>query len=122
DMRDHLDGSAQIIAAAFFADHLSIYLAGGDVAHAVETHIDKALVMAQVKVGLGAIVQHEHLAVLIWAHGAGVNVDIRVQFLHSHGKTAFFEQTAHGRRSDAFSNRADNTASEENIFGRHVTS
>ena len=35
--------------------------------------------MAEVEVGLGAVVGDEHLAVLIRAHGAGIDVEIRIE-------------------------------------------
>ncbi len=46
NMRDDLDCAAKIIAAPFLADHFGIHLPGGDIAHAVQSNIDKTLVMA----------------------------------------------------------------------------
>jgi hypothetical protein len=40
----------------------------------------KALVMAQVEVGLGPVIGDEHLAVLIRRHGARIHVQIGVEF------------------------------------------
>ncbi len=50
--------------------------------------------MAQVEVGLGAVIQDEDFAVLVGAHRAGVNVDVGVEFLDCDGETAFLEQAA----------------------------
>jgi hypothetical protein len=46
--------------------------------------------VAQIQVGFGAIIQNKHLAVLVGAHGAGIYVNIRVEFLHGNFKTALF--------------------------------
>ena len=100
-MRDHLDGAAQVIAAALFGDDFGVNLAGGDIAQAVEVGVYKALVVAQVQVGLGAIFQHVHFAVLVRAHGAWVHVDVRVELLDRHFQAALFEQPADRRRRDA---------------------
>jgi hypothetical protein len=40
----------------------------------------KALVMAEVEIGFGAIVSDEHLAVLVRRHRSRVDVEIGVQF------------------------------------------
>ena len=116
DMRDDLDGAAQVIAAALFADHLGIDLPGGDVADPVQADVDKALVMTQVQVGLRAIIQHVHLAMLVGAHRAGIDIDIGVQLLDCHGKAALFEQPADGGCGNAFANRANHPTGKENIF------
>ena len=41
--------------------------------------VGEALVVAEVEVGLGAVVGHEDLAVLVRAHRAGIHVDVRVE-------------------------------------------
>ncbi len=46
-----------------------------------ETLVDEALVVAQVEVGLGAVVGDEHLAVLERTHGARIDVQIGVELL-----------------------------------------
>ena len=121
DVRNDLDGAAQVVAAPLLADDLGIDLSGGDVAHPVEADVNEALVMAQIQVGLGAVVQHVHLAVLVRAHGAGVDVDVGVQFLNGHRKAAFLEQAANRRGGHAFAYRTDYATGEENIFGCHFT-
>ncbi len=52
---------------------------GGDVVGLLRRHAGEALVVAEVEVGLGAVVGDEHLAVLIRAHGAGIDVEIGVE-------------------------------------------
>jgi hypothetical protein len=64
DVRDHLHGRAEVVAAALLGDHVLVDAAGGDVVGLRERLVDEALVVAQVQVGLGAVVGDEHLAVL----------------------------------------------------------
>src|SRR5207248_10865936 len=79
DVRDDLDGAAEIVAAAFLLDHRLIDLAGGEVVPAAHLRALEALVVPEVEIRLGAILGHEHFPVLKRAHGARVNVDIRVE-------------------------------------------
>ena len=46
-----------------------------------ERRVREALVVAQVEIGLGAVVGDEDFAVLERAHGAGIDVQIRIEFL-----------------------------------------
>ena len=43
--------------------------------------VGEALVVAEVEVGLGAVLGDEHLAVLVGRHRPGVDVDVRVELL-----------------------------------------
>src|SRR3546814_347774 len=74
DVRDHLNGGAQVVAGALLADHVLVDLAGGDRVLARQPGVDEALVVAKVQVGLGAVVGDVHLAVLERAHRARVDV------------------------------------------------
>ena len=40
--------------------------------------------MAQIQVGFGAVVQDENFAVLIWAHGSGVHINVGVELGDDH--------------------------------------
>ena len=80
NVRDHLHGLAQIIAAALFAQHGFVDLAGREVIDLAHLRRDEALVVAKVEVGFGAVFGHENLAVLKRAHGARIDVDIGIEF------------------------------------------
>ena len=67
DVRDHLDGGAEIVAAPLLGDDVLIDAAGGDVVLPRRRAAGEALVVAEVEVGLGAVVGDEDLAVLIRA-------------------------------------------------------
>jgi hypothetical protein len=64
----------------------------GDVVLLGEGAVDEALVVAQVEVGLRAVVGHEYLAVLERRHGAGVHVDVGVELLHGDAQPALHQQ------------------------------
>jgi hypothetical protein len=64
-VRNHLHGGAEIVAAPLLGDDVLVDAAGGDVVGLARRDAGEALVMAEVEVGLGAVVGHEDLAVLI---------------------------------------------------------
>ena len=82
DVRDHLHGLAEVVAAALGGEHRGVDRAGGGVRVAGEVLVDEPLVVPEVEVGLAAVVGDEHLAVLERVHRAGVDVDVRVELLH----------------------------------------
>ena len=64
DVRNDLDGLAEIIALALVVEHGLINLAAGEVVEAGQLDVGEPLVMAEVEVGLRAVVEHIDLAVL----------------------------------------------------------
>ena len=81
DVRNHLDGFAEVIAAAFARNDLFVNAAGGQVVAPGERGVGETFVMAEIEVGFGAIVGDEYLAVPERADGAGVDVEIGIEFL-----------------------------------------
>ncbi len=81
DVRDHLDGGAEIIAAPLLGENLLIDAAGGDVVLAGRRPPGEALVVAKVEVSLRTVIGDEHFAVLIGAHGPGIDIQIRIKLL-----------------------------------------
>ncbi|MCY1445092.1 hypothetical protein D9M71_615950 [compost metagenome] len=81
-MRNHLDGCTQVVTTALFAQDVFVDTAGGEVVVLGHGRADEPLVVTQVQVGLGAVVCDEHFTVLERAHGARVDVDVRVQLEH----------------------------------------
>ena len=116
DVRDDLHGRAEVFAAALFGEDRPIDLARRDVRVLREVDVDEALVVAEVEVCLGTVVRHEDFAVLVRAHRAGVDVDVRVEFLDCDLDAAALEQTAERGRRDAFAEGRNNTAGNENIL------
>ncbi len=46
--------------------------------------------MPQVEIGFRPVVRDEHFPVLDGVHGSGINIDVRVKFLHGHFIAAGF--------------------------------
>ena len=88
-MWDHLDGAAEEIAASLLADDIRVHLSAGEVAGAAQANVNESFVVTQVKVCFRAVIQNIHFPMLIGRHRPGINVDIRVQFLHCHLEPAF---------------------------------
>src|SRR5690606_17841348 len=82
DVRNDLDGGAQIITPALAAQHVFVDATGGKVIVLGHAGANEPLVVTQVQVGLGAVVGDEHLTVLERAHGARIDVDVRIQLEH----------------------------------------
>lgn len=92
------------------------HLAGGEVVAFLHLGLDEALIVAKVEVGFGAVFGDEHLAMLERAHGARIDVDVRIELEHGHGKTARFQNCCDGCSSNAFTQRGHNPAGHENVL------
>ena len=117
DVRDHLDGAAEVVAAALAPDDRVVDRAGRDVRAARGVDVGEALVVAEVEVGLGAVLGDEHLAVLERAHRARVDVDVRVELLERDRQAAGDEQPADRGRGDALAEGGDDAAGDEDEAG-----
>ena len=120
DVRNHLHGAAQIVAAALLADHAFVDLARREVVALAHLCLDEALVVAQVEVGFGAVFRDEHFAVLERAHGARIDVQIRIQLHHRDLDAAGFENRGEGGGSDAFAKGGDYTTSDKDEFRHRI--
>ena len=81
DVGDDLDRPAEIVAAALLLNDRQIDLAGRPVVVPRRRLVGEPFVVAEVQVGLGAVVGDVDLAVLIGAHRAGVDVDVGIELL-----------------------------------------
>jgi len=79
----HLHAFAVVFQIAFALDHRKINLAGGGIVGRAKILVQKPLIVAHVLVAFGAVVGDKNLAVLDGIHGAGVNIDVGVEF---HGR------------------------------------
>jgi len=77
--------------------------AGGPIVVAGKFGVREALVVAEVEVGLRAVFGDEDFAVLKRAHGAGIDVKVRIAFLKGDFETATFEETTDGGRGNSLS-------------------
>ena len=75
--------------------------------------------MAEVEVGLGAVVGDEDLAVLIGRHGAWVNVEVGVELDDGDAQAARFEEEADGGGGDSLTEGGGDATSDEYELRRH---
>ena len=94
DVRNDLHGGAEIVAAPLALDDVLVDAAGGDVVLLVGRTAGEALVMAEIEIGLGPVVGHEHLAMLVGRHRAGIDIEIGIELLDARAITARLQQRA----------------------------
>jgi hypothetical protein len=117
DVGHDLDRRAEVVAAPLAADHGVVDAAGRDVRGARRVGVGEALVVAEVEVGLGAVLGHEHLAVLVGRHRAGVDVDVGVELLQRDGQAPRYEQATDRGGGDSLAERGDDAAGDEDETG-----
>ena len=120
DVRDDLHGVAQVLAPPLLGDHRRVDLAGGDVRRAAEPGVEEPLVVADVQVGLGAVVGDEDLTVLERVHGAGVDVQVGVELLHLDPQAAHLQQPAQAGRGQTLAEARGDAAGNEEMLGRYL--
>ena len=94
DVRDDLHRPSEVVAAPLFLNDRQVDLAGRPVVVARGHHVGEALVVAEIEIGLRAVVGDIDLTVLVRAHRAGIDVDVRVALLEGHLVATPFEETA----------------------------
>ena len=102
DVRDDLDRAAEVVPAALLGDDRGVDAAGRDVGALGQVLVDEPLVVAQVEVGLGAVVGDEHLAVLVRRHRPRVDVDVGVELEDGDPEAPRLEQAPDAGGGDAF--------------------
>ena len=118
DVRDHLHRLAEILAAPLFFDDRFVDLAGREVVHLPHLGGDEALVMSEVEIGLGAVLGHEHFAVLERRHRAGIDIDVGVQLDEGDFEAARFEDRGERGGGDPLAEGGDHATGNEHVF-RH---
>ena len=86
-----------------------------DVVGFLRRNAGEALVMAEVEVGLGPVVGDEHLAVLIRAHGARIDVQVGVELAKPHSVPARLKKRAERGRCEALTEGGDHAAGDEDV-------
>ena len=79
DVRDHLDGGTEIIAAPLLREDLLVNASRRDVVLAARGASGKPLVVTQVEIGFRAVIGHEYFAMLVGRHRAGVDVEVGIE-------------------------------------------
>ncbi len=116
DMGDDLDGRAEEVPAPLFLDDVPIDLSGRDIVERLEVDVQKPFVVAQVEVDLSPVGEDEDLPVLGGVHGAGIDVQIRVDLHRRYLVAAIFQEATYGGGGDAFPESAHDAAGYNNVL------
>ena len=103
DVRNDLNRRAQIVAPPLLLQDRRIDAAGRHVVGLGRRNAGEPLIVAQVQVGLGAVVGHKDLAVLIRAHRARIDVQIGVELAQADLIAASLQKSAESGGGEAFS-------------------
>ena len=116
DVRNDLHRRAEIFAAPLLVEDVPVDLTGRQIGILVQILVDEALIVAEVKVGFRTVLSHIDLAMLIRAHGAGIDVDIRVKLLRGDLETARLQKPSERRGSDALAKPGYDAACDKNVL------
>lgn len=126
DVRDDLHGAALVFTSTFFSQHALVNLTAGKVVQAGEIGVGEALVVAEVEVGLSAVIEHIHFTMFVRVHGARIDVQIRVKLLHDHLQPPQLQQGAERRSGQTLAQGADDASGDKDVLhglvllgGRH---
>ena len=122
DVRDHLHRLTEVRAVALLGEHRLVDRAGGRVALAVERHVDEALVVPEVEVGLAAVVGDEHLSVLERVHRPGVDVDVGVELLQRDPQAPALQQPPERRCREPLAQARCHSTGHEDVLRQPLAS
>ena len=120
DVWDNLNGSTKIITTALFTQNVGVDAACREVVTTGHFSADETLVVAKIQIGFSAVFSNEHFPVLDWAHGARIDVDVRIQFHHGHIEATGFKNGCEGGCGNAFTQRGYDPAGHKNIVRCHA--
>ena len=86
----------QKLAPSLLVDYALIDAARGHVVGLRGRNVRKPLVMSQIEVGLGAVLGYVAFAVLVRIQRAGIDIDVRVEFLDRYPVSARLQQARQG--------------------------
>ena len=95
-------------------------LTGREVVVARQARVREPLVVPKVEIGLGTIVRHENLTVLVGAHRSRINVEIGIKLLQCHSETPALQQPPNRRRGQPFAQRGNHSARYKDELGCHA--
>ena len=102
DMRNNLYSPSAIVTAAFLLKNRPVNLTSCYIGVFIQALVDEALIMSQIKVGLGTVIGNKNLSVLYRVHSTGVDIDVRIEFLHGYFVSTRFQKTSQGCGGNSF--------------------
>ena len=83
-VRDDLHRRAEIVPATFLRNDVAIDTSRGDVVALPGRHASEAFVVTEIEIGFRTVIGDVNLAVLIRAHRAWVDIQVRVELADTH--------------------------------------
>ena len=80
-MRDDLYGAAEVFSSALLVQNIPVDFTGRQVGILIQIFINKTLIMPEIQIRFRTVFRDIYLSVLIGAHSARVNIDIRIELL-----------------------------------------
>jgi len=93
DVRDYLNCLAEIIPTSLSGNDSLVDGASCGIRVAAQRFINEPFVMSEIEVGLAPIISDEYLTMFERVHGAGIDIEIRVEFLHRDAQPTTLEKT-----------------------------
>ena len=118
DVRDDLDGVAEVGPATLLGDDRGVDLTGRDIGRAVEIIVEEALVVADVEIGLRAVLGDEDLTVLEGIHRARIHIEVGIELLHGHCEPTLSEQVPEARGRQSLAQRRGDASRDEDVLCR----
>ena len=119
DMRDNLNRTAAEIPVAFLLKHGPVNLSGSHVGVFIQAFIDKPFIVSQIQVRLRPVVGDKNLSMLDRVHGARIDVDIGIKFLHGHLISAGFQKPAQRSGRDTLAKAGHHSACYKHVLYCH---
>ena len=118
----YLHRAAEVSALTLTVENIPVYTSCGDRGVSAQALVDESFIVAEVEVGLRAVVGDEDLAVLIRTHSARINVEIGVEFLVFHTQSALLQKSAERGRAYSLAQPRHDSACYEYILHHHLLS
>ena len=119
DMGDHLYRSPAEIPVAFFLQNRPVDFSCSHIGVPVQAFINKPLVMSQVQICFRPVVGNKDFTMLNGIHCTRIDIDVGIEFLHSHLIAPRLEKPSQGRGGDPLSQAGYHASGDKNIFYCH---
>ena len=107
---------AQITALTLTVQHIPKHLTGGNRSVTIQCFVHKSLVVPQIEVGLGAVLGHKDLTMLVGTHGTGIHIKIRVKLLVFYAQPALLQKPSQRCRTDSLPQAGYHATGHKNIL------
>ena len=116
NMRDNLYRAAEVFSSALFVQNIPVDFAGRQIGILIQIFINKTLIMPEIQIRFRTVFRDIYLSVLIGAHSARVNIDIRIELLGCNLQPPGFQKPAKGSGCNPLPKAGHDTARNKDVF------